>query len=263
MTRDRFKNTGKPLTGGATPGSFSPTELPESGKSLTDDGIEYTPAPYTADGSIDVDALVEQGIVHRFSTTPFPDGPRTMSFHGHWDNDEIVVESTFIGEVSDDRDDEGYWEQGLWAETATGVSEADIAAKIWAGSDVSTDGIRMAFGEDDYTPETEAEAAEAKAHLPLDPEGQVDTDAAIERGIIVGFSTKRYDDGAQVKSIIGRFDGHDFVVEKIVDGGAGFNRRHEDDPYGYPGFGMSDADVVASVLDDEPFAHVIMKDAND
>lgn len=53
----------------------------------------------------------------------------TWTFCGHWGNDRIQVEYTMPGEVSDDRIDIGYWEQGLWAATAGGPSMA-VAEQI-------------------------------------------------------------------------------------------------------------------------------------
>ncbi|MFS0885302.1 hypothetical protein [Aeromicrobium sp. 179-A 4D2 NHS] len=258
MTQDRFKDTGKPLPKGATPGSFSPTELPESNKSIADTSEDPRGLPRTPDGRVDARKAIALGLVsNEFSATPFPDGPRTVSFYGHWDNSEIVVEGIRDGEVMDEREDRGHWDEGMFAHWVTGTSDADVAAQM-VDEFEDCQHIRLA-DEDEMTPTDDHD--EAKEHLPLDPEGQVDTAAAVEQGIIVGFSTKRFDDFT-VKTLVGRFDGDDFVVEKTIDG-TGFNRSAENDPYGYPGNGMSDADIAASVLDDNPFARIIFKDAND
>jgi hypothetical protein len=60
----------------------------------------------------------------------FPAAPRTWTFFGHWENDRVVVEWYEDGEVDDDREDTGEWDQGLWAASAQGASveEAQTAA---------------------------------------------------------------------------------------------------------------------------------------
>lgn len=54
----------------------------------------------------------------------------TWTFAGHWENDRIVVEHIVPGEVEDDREDTGYWEQGLFAASASGTSQADAFDKV-------------------------------------------------------------------------------------------------------------------------------------
>ncbi len=64
--------------------------------------------------------------VHTIHTRP----PTTWTFCGHWDNDRIVVEYALPGDLSDDRQDDGTWPQGLWAAAGSGatVEEAQAAA---------------------------------------------------------------------------------------------------------------------------------------
>lgn len=64
--------------------------------------------------------------VHTIGTRP----PTTWTFFGHWDNDRVVVEYTLPGDVSDDREDNGTWPQGLWATSgsAATVEEAQAVA---------------------------------------------------------------------------------------------------------------------------------------
>ncbi|SRR6266704_6122607 len=64
--------------------------------------------------------------VHTIHTRP----PTTWTFCGHWDNDHIVVEYALPGDLSDDREDDGTWPQGLWAAPGSGatVEEAQAAA---------------------------------------------------------------------------------------------------------------------------------------
>lgn len=42
------------------------------------------------------------------------------TFFGHWEDDQIVLEYHVAGEVEDDREDDGYWDQGLWAASGSG-----------------------------------------------------------------------------------------------------------------------------------------------
>lgn len=55
---------------------------------------------------------------------------QTWTFLGHWDNDRIVIEHILRGDVPDDRDDTGQWEQGLWSETATGTDLDTVKAAV-------------------------------------------------------------------------------------------------------------------------------------
>jgi hypothetical protein len=59
------------------------------------------------------------------------DGRGTWTFCGHWENDQIVVEYVFEGEVEDRRIDTGYWNQGLFAAWASGetIEEAETAVR--------------------------------------------------------------------------------------------------------------------------------------
>lgn len=54
----------------------------------------------------------------------------TWTFVGHWEGDRIVVEYVLPGDVQDEREDTGYWPEGLWASSASGdtVEEAQNAA---------------------------------------------------------------------------------------------------------------------------------------
>lgn len=49
---------------------------------------------------------------------------------GHWENDRIVVEYAVPGEVEDEREDTGYWDEGLWAASGSGetLEEAQATA---------------------------------------------------------------------------------------------------------------------------------------
>jgi hypothetical protein len=57
---------------------------------------------------------------------------RTWTFYGHWDNDGIVVEYTRPGEHQDDRVDTGFWEQGLFAASASGRTKEEALGKLRA-----------------------------------------------------------------------------------------------------------------------------------
>lgn len=57
---------------------------------------------------------------------------QTWTFVGHWENDRIIVEYTLNGEQVDPREDTGYWEQGLFAESASGLTQDEALAKIRA-----------------------------------------------------------------------------------------------------------------------------------
>lgn len=56
--------------------------------------------------------------------------PNTWTFFGHWQDGRIVVEEYVPGQVTDDRDDTGLHEQGLWAASASGetVEQAQATA---------------------------------------------------------------------------------------------------------------------------------------
>jgi hypothetical protein len=53
---------------------------------------------------------------------------QTWTFCGHWDNDIIEIDYVLPGEVDDERIDTGYWEQGLWAASASGATMAEAQA---------------------------------------------------------------------------------------------------------------------------------------
>lgn len=110
------------------------------------------PLPRNADGSIDVAGAIELGLVDdEFDTRPY-DEPKTVSFHGHWEGDTIVVEAIYDGEVTDDRADTGYWDEGLWASFATGSSDAEIAAAMLDEHHDECARIRVAVTDDEMTP---------------------------------------------------------------------------------------------------------------
>lgn len=52
----------------------------------------------------------------------------TWTFFGHWENDRIVVEYAIPGLVDDPREDVGHWEQGLWADAASGATREEAQA---------------------------------------------------------------------------------------------------------------------------------------
>lgn len=54
------------------------------------------------------------------------------TFFGHWERDRIVVEYSVPGDVADDRVDTGQWEQGLWAASGAGETEAEARARVVA-----------------------------------------------------------------------------------------------------------------------------------
>lgn len=60
------------------------------------------------------------------AATPEP----TWTFVGHWDNDEIVVEYVLDGDVQDTREDTGFWDQGLFAASASGATQDEALAKV-------------------------------------------------------------------------------------------------------------------------------------
>jgi hypothetical protein len=116
--------------------------------------------PRNADDSINVPAANEQGYVTGFDTSRF-DEPKTMTLVGHWDGNTIVVEDIYDGDVDDDREETGYWDQGLWCSAGTGRSEAEVAASMLDEYEQSHS-IRMAVGEDDRTPDEDAEECAAE-----------------------------------------------------------------------------------------------------
>lgn len=61
--------------------------------------------------------------VDRWGNTPQPVPPTlTWTFFGHWEDDRIVVDCAVPGTVEDVRDDDGRWDQGLWAASASGTT---------------------------------------------------------------------------------------------------------------------------------------------
>lgn len=59
------------------------------------------------------------------------DEPKTWTFFGHWNNDELEIEYAIPGEVSDERIGLGFWDEGLWCDSGTGatIEEAQAAAR--------------------------------------------------------------------------------------------------------------------------------------
>lgn len=80
------------------------------------------------------DALMEQVGDHDAALKDARKWPadKTWTFVGHWENDRIVVEYIRPGEVVDDRDDTGFWEQGLWAASGTGATVEEAEANVIA-----------------------------------------------------------------------------------------------------------------------------------
>ena len=66
-----------------------------------------------------------------YLTARFPT-PKTWTFMGHWEGGEIVIEYHMEGEHEDLRIDNGYWEEGLFAASASGLTYDDAEAKVRA-----------------------------------------------------------------------------------------------------------------------------------
>lgn len=107
--------------------------------------------PRNADDSIDAAEAIKQGYVSGFLLNRSEE-PYTRTLVGHWDGNTIVVEYMYDGDVQDDRPETGYWSEGLWASSATGHSDAEIAAGMLDEYEESHR-IRVAQGEDDETPD--------------------------------------------------------------------------------------------------------------
>jgi hypothetical protein len=54
----------------------------------------------------------------------------TWTFFGHWENDALAIEYTVEGVVEDLRVDTGYWEEGLWCDSATAETEDEALAAL-------------------------------------------------------------------------------------------------------------------------------------
>jgi hypothetical protein len=65
---------------------------------------------------------------HGTGADPIMDNEQTWTFVGHWENDRIVVTKVLPGCVQDDREDDGRWEQGLWAAAGSGPT-VDLAQR--------------------------------------------------------------------------------------------------------------------------------------
>ena len=57
---------------------------------------------------------------------------QTWTFVGHWEGDEIVVEYVLPGEQEDQREDVGYWPEGLFAASGTGATQEEALAAVRA-----------------------------------------------------------------------------------------------------------------------------------
>jgi hypothetical protein len=63
---------------------------------------------------------------------PAPDAEWTGMFVGHWENDEIVVEYVLPIDEPDLREDDGEWEQGLFAAPGRGATYDEALAAVRA-----------------------------------------------------------------------------------------------------------------------------------
>lgn len=82
-----------------------------------EDGIERSITIEPAIGACAIDAVIDDDDLDR--TTP----RHTWTFFGHWDCDALVIEYVREGKHTDDREDTGYWEQGMWCDTATAATK--------------------------------------------------------------------------------------------------------------------------------------------
>jgi hypothetical protein len=57
---------------------------------------------------------------------------KTWTVVGHWDNGEIVAEYFLPGEQQDQRIDNGYWDEGLFAASAQGRTPEEALAAVRA-----------------------------------------------------------------------------------------------------------------------------------
>jgi hypothetical protein len=90
---------------------------------------------------------------------------QTWTFFGHWDESRIVVEYILQGQVQDDREDDGYWDQGLWCDSGTGATLEEARRNAIAPYEAEIHG-----DEDD---ENEAEDSEETGN-PAYPHGRCD-----------------------------------------------------------------------------------------
>lgn len=58
------------------------------------------------------------------------ENPSTWTFVGHWEDDRIVVEYVLDGDHEDRRKDAGYWEQGLFASSASAATQDEALAQV-------------------------------------------------------------------------------------------------------------------------------------
>jgi hypothetical protein len=56
----------------------------------------------------------------------------TWTFFGHWEDDRVVVEYSMPGVVEDQRQDLGFWPQGLWAASGSGPTQDQARASTVA-----------------------------------------------------------------------------------------------------------------------------------
>lgn len=71
-------------------------------------------------------------IVSDYDAEDEDDELQTWTFVGHWENGSIVVEYVLNGEHLDEREDTGYWEEGLFAQSSSGRTQDEALAEIRA-----------------------------------------------------------------------------------------------------------------------------------
>lgn len=72
---------------------------------------------------------------------------------GHWQNDSIIIDYIADGDVQDDREDDGQWDEGLWAEAGTGTDMVAVMAAVIAPYEALYNGEEEAEEEAPQTPE--------------------------------------------------------------------------------------------------------------
>jgi hypothetical protein len=98
---------------------------------------------------------------------------QTWTFVGHWANDVIVVEYVLDGEQQDLRVDNGYWEQGLFAEAATAATQDEALQQIRAHYEQHDDDDDDDDVRDELLPDPAVVARLRAANIgrPADPAG--------------------------------------------------------------------------------------------
>lgn len=139
-------------------------------------------AQRATDGDSYCSDVVVRGVEDPVSDKSFTDGAAEFfdldksegvpywTFYGHWENDRIVVESHEEGEHEDNREDTGYWEQGLWAAgaqaptvemaQAMALTEYEQEPGQWfAGYEVGAHDRDLPAGLDELSAEEQADFA--------------------------------------------------------------------------------------------------------